>query len=54
MSIDKVTVPPVGGPGQQKQDYPLIASEDIKAILYMGIRGEISLPIEEHDVDIMV
>lgn len=32
---------------------PLIDARDIKAILYLGIRGEIALPIEKHEVDIL-
>ncbi len=37
----------------QKPQSTLIESRDIKAILYLGIRGEISLPIEKHEVDIL-
>jgi hypothetical protein len=32
----------------------LIDLKDIKAILYLAIRGDISLPVEEHEVDILV
>ncbi len=32
---------------------PLIGEREIKAILYMGLRGEIALPIEERKVDIL-
>ena len=38
----------------QKPQSTLIKSRDIKAILYLGIRGKISLPIEKHKVDILV
>jgi hypothetical protein len=31
---------------------PLIEERDIKAILYMGLRGDIALPIENRKVDI--
>ena len=31
----------------------LIKLEDIKAILYLGLRGEISLPAENRKVDIL-
>lgn len=56
MSIDKVentmTSPP-SAQQQSKSESALIDSDEIKAILYLGIRGEISLPIEKHDVDIL-
>jgi len=32
----------------------LIELKDIKAILYLALRGEVSLPVEEHEVDILV
>lgn len=32
----------------------LIDLRDIKAILYLAIRGNISLPVEDHEVDILV
>ena len=32
----------------------LIDLRDIKAILYLAIRGDISLPVEDHEVDILV
>ncbi|MEW5816108.1 MAG: hypothetical protein AB1798_12030 [Spirochaetota bacterium] len=35
------------------REMTLIDAEDIKAILYLGLRGEISLPIEKHNVDIL-
>ena len=35
------------------QELPLIEERDIKAILYMGLHGEIALPIENHKVDIL-
>ena len=31
----------------------LIEPKEIKAILYMGLRGEIALPVEKHQVDIL-
>ena len=37
---------------QNRNNVPLIESRDIKAILYLGIRGEIALPEEKHKVDI--
>lgn len=50
---------PVKGQEQYIRQHPqnpqstLIESRDIKAILYLGIRGKISLPIEKHEVDIL-
>lgn len=48
----------VAAPTQHIQASPppkpaLIAERDIKAILYMGLRGEIVLPMDEHKVDIL-
>ena len=37
---------------QNPKELPLIDSRDIKAILYLGIRGKITLPEEKHKVDI--
>lgn len=37
---------------QDHKELPLIESRDIKAILYLGIRGNITLPEEKHKVDI--
>ncbi len=31
----------------------LIEPKEIKAILYLGLRGEITLPVEDHEVDIL-
>ena len=31
----------------------MIEAKEIKAILYLGIRGEIALPVEKHKVDIL-
>lgn len=56
MGIDKIENTITSPPSSQQQpkvDSPLIDSDEIKAILYLGIRGEISLPIEKHDVDIL-
>jgi hypothetical protein len=35
------------------REYPLIDEKDIRAILYLGIRGKVSLPVEDHKVDIL-
>jgi hypothetical protein len=34
------------------KEVPLIEERDIKVILYLGLRGDVSLPIEERKVDI--
>ncbi|MBT3272438.1 MAG: hypothetical protein HN368_04730 [Spirochaetales bacterium] len=53
MSIDPVQIPQIQPPKTPDREIPLIDGEDIKAILYLGIRGEIALPIERHKVDIL-
>ena len=53
MSIDPVKTPPIPPPKPPAPERPLIDARDIKAILYLGIRGEIALPIEKHEVDIL-
>jgi hypothetical protein len=53
MSIDPVRIPNMQPPKSPEHDMPLIDAEDIKAILYLGIRGEITLPVEKHEVDIL-
>ena len=54
MNIDQVgqTVlqPPV--PQVDGKSSPVIDSNEIKAILYLGIRGKISLPVNDHKVDV--
>ena len=56
MSVDHVdtvhvqTLKPQKMPVKQSH---LIQLEDIKAILYLGLRGEISLPTENRKVDIL-
>lgn len=34
------------------KDAVIIGMNEIKAILYLGIRGKISLPVESHKVDV--
>ena len=34
-------------------DAALIDLKQIKAILYLALRGEVSLPVEDHEVDIL-
>jgi len=53
MSIETVQLPHIQPPKTPEREIPLIDPEDIKAILYLGIRGEIALPIENHEVDIL-
>ena len=53
MSVDPIQMPNVRPPKPQVREIPLIDAKDIKAILYLGIRGEIALPIEKHKVDIL-
>jgi hypothetical protein len=53
MSIDTVHISQIQPPKAPIGESPLIDAEDIKAILYLGIRGEIALPIEKHKVDIL-
>ena len=53
MSIDTVQMPQIQPPKIPEREIHLIDAEDIKAILYLGIRGEIALPIENHKVDIL-
>ena len=37
-----------------RRDVPLIDAQEIKQILYMGLRGDVSLPVEDRKVDILV
>ena len=52
MSIDPIQMAQIQPPRTPDREIPLIDAEDIKAILYLGIRGEIALPMERHKVDI--
>ena len=38
---------------QTVKEPQLIEARDIKAMLYLGLRGEIALPLENHEVDIL-
>ena len=53
MSVDTVQIPQIQPPKSPERDVPLIDAKDIKAILYLGIRGEVALPVEKHQVDIL-
>jgi hypothetical protein len=54
MTIDQVgqTVAQQGGQQSSAKDTAIIGANEIKAILYLGIRGKISLPVETHKVDV--
>ena len=54
MTIDQVGQQVAQQPAQQPQakDVVIIGVNEIKAILYLGIRGKISLPVETHKVDV--
>ena len=53
MNIEPVQIPQVQPPKSPGTEPTLIDAQDIKAILYLGIRGEIALPIESHKVDLL-
>ena len=54
MSIDQVGQTAIQAPPPQaEKNSPIIDSNEIKAILYLGIRGKISLPVEQHKVDVL-
>lgn len=40
-------------PQQPVKEPPVINSNEIRAILYLGIRGKISLPVDHHKVDVL-
>ena len=50
MKVDSVALPAVSNP--QMNDLPIMNAEEIKNILYLGIKGEIkSEPGNKHAVD---
>lgn len=55
MSIDQVGQAAVQPPAPQSEvkNSAVIDSNEIKAILYLGIRGKIALPVESHKVDVL-
>jgi hypothetical protein len=55
MTIEQVGQAVTQQPAQQPsaKDAPVIGVNEIKAILYLGIRGKISLPMESHKVDVL-
>ena len=44
---------PVPTQNRHIKTQPIIEPVDIKAILYLGLRGDVSLPEQEHKVDIL-
>ena len=53
MSVNPIRIPQIQPPQLPEREMPLIDPKEIKAILYLGIRGEIALPVEKHKVDIL-
>ncbi len=50
MKVDSIALPTV--PSAQVPEMPLIKADDIKSILYLGIKGEIKLETgKKHTVD---
>jgi hypothetical protein len=50
MKVDSIALPTV--PNTQAAELPIIKADDIKTILYLGIRGEIMLGTgRKHTVD---
>jgi len=39
-------------PAPPPEELPIMDMQDMKRILMLGIRGEVALPREEHEVDI--
>ncbi|MCF7927535.1 MAG: hypothetical protein K9L68_00465 [Spirochaetales bacterium] len=52
MRVEQSVMPPIQNMGHREAPrFTLIEARDMKALLYVGIRGEISLPVEKHTVD---
>ena len=50
MKVDSIALPSM--PNPQAPEIPLIKADDIKTILYLGIKGEIKLDTgKKHTVD---
>ena len=50
MKVDSIVLPIK--PASQPEDLPIIKAEEIKSILYLGIRGEVKLDAgKKHTVD---
>ncbi len=55
MNIDNVQITTgITVNGRPTMAPQVIEPVDIKAILYLGLRGEVSLPAPEHKVDILI
>jgi len=52
--IDSVNQIQIINPRTVNIEPTLIELKEIKAILYLALRGEVALPIEDHEVDILV
>lgn len=53
MNIATIHQQPTPQPPKPEFEHPVIDASAIKAILYLGIRGDIALPEERHQVDIL-
>ena len=50
MKVESIALPIL--PASQPEELPIINAEEIKSILYLGIRGEVKLePGRKHTVD---
>jgi hypothetical protein len=54
MSIEPVNTAPISPPRKSPTPLPVIDGDAIKAILYLGIMGDVKLPGPEKQVDIIV
>ena len=54
MSIDPIKTAPPSPPPKSLEPPPLIDGDVVKAILYLGIMGDVKLPGSEKQVDILV
>ncbi len=52
--VEPITQPLPTVPVAPLREVPLIDERAIKMILYLGLRGEVSLPAEERKVDIVI
>ena len=53
MSIEPLGYTPIPAPQPVSEPPTLIESDQIKAILYLGIKGEVILPDPERTIDIL-
>jgi hypothetical protein len=52
--VEHITQPIQTLPPVPKKEVPIIDERAMKQILYLGLRGDVSLPVEERKVDIIV